>query len=50
MQKRWNIIPFDNDKVNALFSALTISKTICKILTQRGIDDFENLKTTSDPD
>lgn len=44
MQKRWNIIPFDAEKVNTLFGALTISKTICKILTQRSIDDFEKAK------
>ncbi len=44
MQKRWNILPYDNDKVNALFGALTISKTICKILTQRGVSDFEKAK------
>jgi single-stranded-DNA-specific exonuclease len=44
MQKRWNIIPFNNDKVNTLLAALTISRTICKILTQRGIDDFEKSK------
>jgi len=44
MQKRWNIIPFDNNKVSNLFNALTISKTICKILTQRGVDDFEKAK------
>ena len=44
MQKRWNILPYDNDKVNALLSALTINKNICKILTQRGVDDFEKAK------
>jgi single-stranded-DNA-specific exonuclease len=44
MQKRWNILPYDNDKVNTLVGALTISKTICKILTQRGINDFEKAK------
>lgn len=44
MQKRWKILPFDNNKVNNLFSALTISKSIYKILTQRGIDDFEIAK------
>jgi single-stranded-DNA-specific exonuclease len=44
MQKRWRILPFDNEKTNSLHSALSISKTICKILTQRGIDDFEKAK------
>ena len=44
MQKRWNILPYDSNKVDALFAALTISKSLCKILTQRGIDDFEKAK------
>jgi single-stranded-DNA-specific exonuclease len=44
MQKRWRILPFDNEKTSSLQSALSISKTICKILTQRGIDDFEKAK------
>jgi single-stranded-DNA-specific exonuclease len=44
MQKRWNILPFDNTKAEALVAALTINKTLCKILTQRGIDDFEKAK------
>lgn len=43
-QKRWNILPYDNNKVEQLYAALTISKTICKILTQRGIDDFDKAK------
>ena len=44
MQKRWRILPFDNEKTNSLHHTLSISKTICKILTQRGIDDFETAK------
>lgn len=44
MQKRWKILPYDNNKVEQLYAALTISKTICKILTQRGIDDFDKAK------
>lgn len=43
-QKRWNILPYDNDKVEQLYTALTISKTICKILTQRGVNDFDFAK------
>lgn len=43
-QKRWNILPYDNYKVEQLYAALTISKTICKILTQRGIDDFDKAR------
>jgi len=44
MQKRWRVLPFDNEKTNSLQNVLSISKTICKILTQRGIDDFEKAK------
>lgn len=44
MQKRWNILPFDAEKVNTLFGVLTISKTICKILSQRGVDTFDKAK------
>lgn len=43
-QKRWNILPYDAHKVEQLYAALTISKTICKVLTQRGIDDFDKAK------
>lgn len=37
-------MPHDAEKVNALFGVLTISKTICKILTQRGISNFDEAK------
>ncbi len=41
MQKRWNILPAEEAKVEALFSTLKINKTLCRILVQRGIDSFE---------
>ncbi len=44
MQKRWRILPFDNEKTNSLHNALSVSNTICKILAQRNIDDFEKAK------
>ncbi len=44
MQKRWNILPADRNKVQALHLSLKISKIICKILVQRGIDNFEKSK------
>ncbi len=44
MQKRWNILPFDEDKALSLKSSLNISLTICKILVQRGIESFESAK------
>ncbi|KAF0237886.1 MAG: single-stranded-DNA-specific, partial [Chitinophagaceae bacterium] len=44
MQKRWNILPVDEQKIPALQDALKISPTICSLLVQRGIDDFEKAK------
>lgn len=44
MQKRWNILPTAEAKADALHDALKINKTLCGILVQRGIDDFEKAK------
>jgi single-stranded-DNA-specific exonuclease len=44
MTKRWKKLDADEEKVNFLHEALKISPTICKILVQRGIDDFEKSK------
>lgn len=44
MQKRWNILPTAEAKADALHDALKINKTLCSILVQRGIDDFEKAK------
>ncbi len=44
MQKRWNILPYNEQKVNALHDQLKVSKTICKILTQRHFDTYDNSK------
>lgn len=41
MEKRWNILTADYEKVNNLYQKLKVHPTICKILVQRGIDDFE---------
>ncbi len=41
MEKRWNILPFDQQKLESLHEELKVSKTICKILTQRKIDNYE---------
>lgn len=43
-QKRWNILHSDMEKTIALQKALGINQTICKILVQRGIDNFEKAK------
>jgi len=44
MQKRWNILPADEQKGIALRDALKINPILCKILVQRGIDTFELAK------
>ncbi len=44
MQKRWNILDSNKEKVEALHSSLKINKTICRILVQRGLEDFEASK------
>lgn len=44
MQKRWNILPINEQQVLSLQNALKISPTICSLLVQRGIDDFEKAK------
>jgi single-stranded-DNA-specific exonuclease len=44
MQKRWNILHADEKKTTTLREALKINKTICSILVQRGIDNFEKAK------
>lgn len=42
--KRWKILPYDEEKVAALQKALNVSKPVCTILTQRGIDSFDKAK------
>jgi len=44
MQKRWNILKVDEAKVETLFTALKINKTICRILVQRGLENFDQAK------
>ena len=44
MQKRWNILQADEEKTNLLQDALKINTILCRMLVQRGIDDFEKAK------
>jgi len=44
MNKRWHILPTDNARAESLKEVLKINKTICSILVQRGIDDYEKAK------
>ncbi len=44
MEKRWNILKDEVALTDSLQTALNINKTLCKILVQRGIDDYEKAK------
>ena len=44
IQKRWNILAADDDKVESLHQAITINHKLCKILVQRGINTFDEAK------
>ena len=44
MEKRWNITTSDAVKTEALQAALSINKTICRILVARGIETFDAAK------
>lgn len=44
MQKRWKILQHDENITQFLLSSLKINATICKILSQRGIDSFDKAK------
>jgi single-stranded-DNA-specific exonuclease len=44
MEKRWNILRADEDKVAVLQQSLKINATTCTILVERGIDSFEKAK------
>jgi single-stranded-DNA-specific exonuclease len=44
MTKRWNLLSADEEKVQSLYDALKINKTLCKILVQRSIDDYNKSK------
>ena len=41
MEKRWNILEADPLAVNTLHKELKINRTLCQILVQRGINQFE---------
>ncbi len=44
MQKRWKILEADETAVASLQEALKVNRTLCKILVQRGMDDFEKAR------
>ncbi|HTG55210.1 MAG TPA: DHH family phosphoesterase, partial [Niabella sp.] len=42
--KRWNILKSDTDNVSLLQSELKINTTLCRILVQRGVLNFEQAR------
>jgi single-stranded-DNA-specific exonuclease len=44
MQKRWNVLQAPQNNIDALHQSLKINKTLCKILAQRSIANFEEAK------
>ncbi len=44
MNKRWKILPFNEDINNKLHQDLKINKTLCTILSNREIDTYEKAK------
>jgi single-stranded-DNA-specific exonuclease len=44
MQKRWKILPANETTIAKLQADLNINKTLCRILVQRGLADFETSK------
>ena len=44
MQKRWKILPANETNIAKLQADLNINKTLCRILVQRGLADFETSK------
>lgn len=45
MQKRWNILGADEQKIDHLKQSLGISRVICQVLVQRGIQTFDQAKS-----
>jgi single-stranded-DNA-specific exonuclease len=44
MEKRWNLLQADEDRVNDLQKSLGIHKALCQLLVKRGMQDFETAK------
>lgn len=44
MEKRWKIVEADKEKIEQLHQTLSISRPLCNILVQRGIDTFQKAK------
>jgi single-stranded-DNA-specific exonuclease len=44
MQKRWKILQAEEADINSLKESLKINRTLCKILVQRGLNDFDKAR------
>jgi single-stranded-DNA-specific exonuclease len=44
MEKRWNLLPYFDERTTALQQQLKIHSVICSMLVQRGVLDFETAK------
>ncbi len=44
MERRWKISAADKNKVDALNGSLKINRSLCNILVNRGIDDYDKAK------
>jgi single-stranded-DNA-specific exonuclease len=44
IEKRWHILPIDEQKITGLQKALNINAVACNLLIQRGIETFEQAK------
>ncbi len=44
MEKRWNILQADPDRIRALKDSLGIHEVLCRILVQRGLTTFDKAK------
>lgn len=44
MEKRWSVLPFNETAAIGLQETLGIHRILCKLLTQRGINDFDSAR------
>ena len=44
LQKRWNILTAEEQQVAQLYAGLKVHPVLCKMLVQRGIDNFDKAK------
>ncbi len=49
MEKRWKIMDACEEKVDSLYSQLKVNRNICRILVQRGIDDYSSAESYFNP-